>query len=79
MAPFIFFHPSSNWNDGITRRFVAKSPTLDPHHDSQEAPALLSTETLMTLRDLASTGARMLAVKVPHFSLMEAEIQGKST
>ena len=39
----IFFHPSSNWNDWITKRFpVLNNLTLDPHHAWQEVPALCS-------------------------------------
>ena len=46
---------------------------------TRNSRSFLSTETLMTLRDLVPKEARMLAAKVPHFNLMEAEIQGKST
>ena len=33
----------------------------------------------MTIRDLVPKEARTLAVKVPYFNLMEAEIEEKST
>ena len=33
----------------------------------------------MTIHDLVPKEARTLAVKVPHFNLMKAEIQEKST
>ena len=46
VAHSIFFQPSSNWNDRITRRFPGLNYlTLDLHHALQEVPALCSQLT----------------------------------